>query len=210
MKPSPRKTASLVSVRRTPPSAVSIEVGYRKRKSSDRVAGPGLRPLCVVSIFRPAVLLSLDVGLDAHGLGRVRRHLPTPPPDDALATRLAATLGPTHRSIPNDRFSSGILKPPPAFSPKTPDDAVTASVSVSVSHITSASNWKATEWSVTEFSLAHWQVLEAAVAHGYYKRPRVVSVADLTSILDEPRSTVQYRLRTAEDRMVSQFVEQTL
>ncbi|MDL0128797.1 helix-turn-helix domain-containing protein [Halobacterium salinarum] len=83
-------------------------------------------------------------------------------------------------------------------------------VSVSVSHITSAGNWKATERVATEFSPAHWQVLEAAVEHGYYERPREVSVADLASILDEPRSTVQYRLRTAEDRIVSQFVEQTL
>ncbi|MDL0119449.1 hypothetical protein PNQ29_06860 [Halobacterium salinarum] len=29
-------------------------------------------------------------------------------------------------------------------------------------------------------------------------------------MLDEPRSTVQYRLRTAKDHMMSQFVAQTL
>jgi predicted DNA binding protein len=83
-------------------------------------------------------------------------------------------------------------------------------VSLSVSHITSAGNWNATERIVTDFSPEHWQVLKAAVTHGYYERPREVSVSDLASILDEPRSTVQYRLRTAEDRIVSQFVEQTL
>jgi predicted DNA binding protein len=83
-------------------------------------------------------------------------------------------------------------------------------VSLSVSHITSAGNWNATERLATDFSPEHWQVLKAAVGHGYYERPREVSVADLASILDEPRSTVQYRLRTAEDRIVSQFVEQTL
>ncbi len=83
-------------------------------------------------------------------------------------------------------------------------------VSLSVSHITSAGNWKATERIVTDLSPDHWRVLTAAVSHGYYERPRAVSVADLASILDEPRSTVQYRLRTAEDRIMSQFVEQTL
>ena len=83
-------------------------------------------------------------------------------------------------------------------------------VSLSVSHITSAGNWSATERIATDFSPEHWKVLKTAVNHGYYERPRKVSVADLASILDEPRSTVQYRLRTAEDRIVSQFVEQTL
>jgi predicted DNA binding protein len=83
-------------------------------------------------------------------------------------------------------------------------------VSLSVSHITSAGNWNATERIVTDFSPEHWRVLKTAVSHGYYERPREVSVSDLASILDEPRSTVQYRLRTAEDRIVSHFVEQTL
>lgn len=83
-------------------------------------------------------------------------------------------------------------------------------VSVSLSHITSGGNWDATERIASEFSPEHWQALQAAVTHGYYQRPREVSVSDLASILDEPRSTVQYRLRTAEDRIVSQFVQQTL
>gem|GEM_PF-100686 len=83
-------------------------------------------------------------------------------------------------------------------------------VSLSLSHITSAGNWNATERIISDFSPEHWQVLQAAVSHGYYERPREVSVSDLASALDEPRSTVQYRLRTAEDRIVSQFVRQTL
>jgi predicted DNA binding protein len=82
-------------------------------------------------------------------------------------------------------------------------------VSLSVSHITSAGNWNATERIATDFPSEHWRVLVAAVDHGYYERSQELSIADLASILDEPRSTVQYRLRTAEDRIVSQFVEQT-
>jgi predicted DNA binding protein len=83
-------------------------------------------------------------------------------------------------------------------------------VSLSMSHITNAGNWKAVERIVTDLSPEHWQVLNTAVSHGYYERPRAVSVADLASILDEPRSTVQYRLRTAEDRIMSQFIKHTL
>lgn len=83
-------------------------------------------------------------------------------------------------------------------------------VSLSFSHITSGGNWKATERISGNLSPEHWQALQAAVKHGYYQRPREVSVSDLASILDEPRSTIQYRLRTAEDRIVSQFVRQTI
>jgi predicted DNA binding protein len=83
-------------------------------------------------------------------------------------------------------------------------------VSLSLSHITSGGNWNATERVAADLSPEHWQVLQAAFAHGYYERPRAVSISDLASILDEPRSTVQYRLRTAEDRIMSQFVQRTL
>ncbi|MFC7057266.1 helix-turn-helix domain-containing protein [Halovenus salina] len=83
-------------------------------------------------------------------------------------------------------------------------------VSLSLSHISSAGNWNATKRVISDFSPDHWQVLQAAVDHGYYERPRDVTVSDLAAILDEPRSTVQYRLRTAEDRIMSQFVQQTL
>lgn len=90
------------------------------------------------------------------------------------------------------------------------DSHLREGVSLTVSHLTSTGNWKATERIVTDLSPEHWRVLNAAVSHGYYERPRAVSVADLASILDDPRSTVQYRLRTAEDRIMSQFVKQTL
>jgi Predicted DNA binding protein len=83
-------------------------------------------------------------------------------------------------------------------------------VSLSLSHISSAGSWNATDRVISEFSPDHWQALQAAVEHGYYERPRDVTVSDLAAILDEPRSTVQYRLRTAEDRIISQFVQQTL
>lgn len=80
-------------------------------------------------------------------------------------------------------------------------------VSASVSRVTSVGKWGTAESIAADMSPAHWRVLEAAVAHGYYERPRKVSVADLASILETPRSTVQYRLRTAEDRIMSEIME---
>nr|WP_233274867.1 helix-turn-helix domain-containing protein [Haladaptatus cibarius] len=72
-------------------------------------------------------------------------------------------------------------------------------VSLSVSQSSVLSTGTRQSVSSRIFSPEHWKVLKAAVNHGYYERSWEVS--DLASILDEPRSTVQYRLRTAEDRM---------
>lgn len=83
-------------------------------------------------------------------------------------------------------------------------------VSLSFSHITTANNWQATQRLAAELSPEHWEVLEAAINNGYYQRPREISVSDLASVINQPRSTAQYRLRTAEDRIVSEFVEQTI
>jgi predicted DNA binding protein len=79
-----------------------------------------------------------------------------------------------------------------------------------VSHLSRAGNWDVDSRVAAQLSPAHWEVLEAAVDHGYYARPRNVTVAELASALDAPRSTVQYRLRTAEDLIVEQFVESAL
>ncbi|ELK54289.1 MULTISPECIES: helix-turn-helix domain-containing protein [Haloferax] len=74
-----------------------------------------------------------------------------------------------------------------------------------VEHLTSAGNWDAESRIAADLSSAHWEALETAVEHGYYERPRKVTVEDLSDVLDVPRSTVQYRLRTAEDLVMSQL-----
>ncbi len=76
-----------------------------------------------------------------------------------------------------------------------------------VSHLRSAGNWDATSRVTTELSHEHRAVLEAAFDAGYYTRPRETTVADLATQLDLPRSTIQYRLRTAEDMILSGFME---
>ena len=71
-------------------------------------------------------------------------------------------------------------------------------------------NWDVESRIAAELSPAHWRVLESAVERGYYSRPREVTVAELSEVLGGPRFTVQYRLRTAEDFIISQFVDSAL
>ncbi|WP_092893660.1 helix-turn-helix domain-containing protein [Halopelagius inordinatus] len=90
------------------------------------------------------------------------------------------------------------------------EDRLRAGLHLTVSHLGRAGNWDAESQVAAELSPAHWETLETAVERGYYARPREVTVADIAELLDAPRSTVQYRLRTAEDLIVRRFVESSL
>lgn len=83
-------------------------------------------------------------------------------------------------------------------------------LSLELSHLRQSGNWDA--GTRTAFQLSHdqWEVLSHAVDAGYYARPREVTVAELSDHLGLPRSTVQYRLRSAEDLIVTEFVHNTL
>jgi predicted DNA binding protein len=83
-------------------------------------------------------------------------------------------------------------------------------LSVELSHLRESGTWSADSRTATELSPSQRATLEAAVDHGYYQRPRKVTVSDLAASLDEPRSTVQYRLRSAEDLLVRSFVDRAL
>lgn len=83
-------------------------------------------------------------------------------------------------------------------------------LSVELSHLRQSGNWSADTRTATDLSATQRATLEAAVEHGYYQRPRNVTVSDLAAVLDEPRSTVQYRLRSAEDLLVRSFVDRAL
>lgn len=83
-------------------------------------------------------------------------------------------------------------------------------LSLDVSHVRQAGNWDVQSRVAAQLSHEHWTVLEAAFERGYYTRPREVTVADLAETLDLPRSTVQYRLRSAEDEVISQLVRSAL
>lgn len=83
-------------------------------------------------------------------------------------------------------------------------------LTLSLSRLSSAGNWNAGSRASAELTPEQREVLAAAADRGYYSRPREVTVDDLSDALDVPRSTVQYRLRSAEDVVLSQFVENTL
>jgi predicted DNA binding protein len=83
-------------------------------------------------------------------------------------------------------------------------------LTLSLSRLSSAGNWDAESRVAAELTPEQREVLSAAVDNGYYSRPRAVTVDDLSETLGVPRSTVQYRLRNAEDLVVSQFVEKGL
>lgn len=53
------------------------------------------------------------------------------------------------------------------------------------------------------------EALEAAVDGGYYETPREITLEELASRLDVPRSTLRYRLRRAEAWLVDGYVEAT-
>lgn len=50
------------------------------------------------------------------------------------------------------------------------------------------------------------EALAAAIEHGYYETPREISLDDLATTLDVPRSTLSYRLRKAEARLAKAYV----
>jgi predicted DNA binding protein len=53
---------------------------------------------------------------------------------------------------------------------------------------------------------AQCEALRAAIEHGYYETPRQIDLSELAAIVDVPRSTLSYRLRRAEARLVKRFV----
>ncbi|TSD09808.1 transcriptional regulator [Haloglomus irregulare] len=89
-------------------------------------------------------------------------------------------------------------------------DAIAADLrpglSLEVSHLSAAGRWGASERIDAALSPEGRAALEAAAEAGYYERPRRTTVQELSDRLDVPRSTLQYRLRNAEDAVVSTFV----
>jgi predicted DNA binding protein len=49
------------------------------------------------------------------------------------------------------------------------------------------------------------EALVAAVKRGYYERPRQVTLDELSEMVDCPRSTLSYRLRSAESKLAKAF-----
>jgi len=81
-------------------------------------------------------------------------------------------------------------------------------LTLDVSHLTEAGRWDPLSRAEAQLSPDAHDVLGTAAAAGYYERPRETTVSELSDELDVARSTLQYRLRNAEDTVISQFVEE--
>lgn len=79
-------------------------------------------------------------------------------------------------------------------------------LSAEFSKLSDVSYWSDRSVTVAELPYEQRAAVEAAVARGYYRTPRDVSLGELAAELDVPRSTLQYRLQRAEGWIVRQFV----
>jgi len=87
------------------------------------------------------------------------------------------------------------------------DDVLRPGLSLEVSHLREAGRWDPVTRATAAITPEQWAVLEAALDAGYYERPRETTVQELSDDLDLPRSTLQYRLRNAEDTVIETFLE---
>ena len=83
-------------------------------------------------------------------------------------------------------------------------------LSLELGHVREMTGWNAQSEVAGVLSTAERETVEAAVEHGYYETPRGVTVTELGELLDTPRSTVQYRLQRAEQKIVEEFAENSL
>ncbi|GAB6878399.1 hypothetical protein JCM17823_06730 [Halorubrum gandharaense] len=88
-------------------------------------------------------------------------------------------------------------------------DAIQASLRPSIQfdfdHIGDASSWRTDLVSQLDMPAEQLSALELAVERGYYETPREVTLDELAATLEWPRSTLSYRLRRAESRLVKAF-----
>lgn len=88
-------------------------------------------------------------------------------------------------------------------------DAIQASIRPTIQfefdHIGEAASWRTDLISELDMPTEQRSALELAVERGYYETPREVTLDELAATLDWPRSTLSYRLRRAESRLMKAF-----
>ena len=72
-------------------------------------------------------------------------------------------------------------------------------------HVGEPSGWRTELVSHLDIPTEQRTALELAVERGYYETPRQVTLDELAETLEWPRSTLSYRLRRAEARLVKAF-----
>ena len=92
----------------------------------------------------------------------------------------------------------------------TVEERLRPGLSLELGHVREITDWNTQSGVAGVLSTAERETVEAAVESGYYATPREVTVTDLGELLDTPRSTVQYRLQRAEQKVMREFVENSL
>ncbi len=82
-------------------------------------------------------------------------------------------------------------------------------VRLNLRHLGTPDRWCERAVTVADLPAEQRAALVAAVEGGYYETPREVTVGDLATELDVPRSTLQYRLQRAEAWLARAFVDAT-
>lgn len=86
------------------------------------------------------------------------------------------------------------------------EESVAEGVEIDFQRLTDASSPIEKTRESDELSPEKEEALQAAVEHGYYEIPRETDAGELADILDLPRSTLNHRLRRAEEHLAKQRV----
>ncbi len=81
-----------------------------------------------------------------------------------------------------------------------------AGLAFRMGHLRNAEGWGHNSLGSVALPPDQRTAMRAALDHGYYRTPREVTLDDLAKELDVPRSTLSYRLRRAEERLVSGYL----
>ncbi|TYT60371.1 helix-turn-helix domain-containing protein [Natrialba swarupiae] len=79
-------------------------------------------------------------------------------------------------------------------------------VTVEAGQLGEATEWHGDAFVDDELTGSQREAVSQAAARGYYERPREVTVAELSAELDVPKSTLSYRLRMAESKLVKRYL----
>ena len=81
-------------------------------------------------------------------------------------------------------------------------------LSFSFEHLTEVDHWESELLSRPDVRAEQRETLLLAVERGYFDTPRGVTLDELAAELEEPRSTVSYRLRRATAELAKRFADQ--
>jgi len=81
-------------------------------------------------------------------------------------------------------------------------------LSLELDHVSAVRGWGSPATPASDLSVEERTTLTTAVAAGYYNTPRETTVDELAEQLDVPRSTAQYRLQRAEQKVIEGVAQQ--